>query len=314
LVAIAAVALLPGGRAEAARQRALTVEVVGEGRVSSTDRRIVCAGRCSLAYRQGKIVELRTSAAGDFKFERWEGACVGVATSCLIALDRPAAVRAVFARRPASIQLLVGGPGDVSSEPPGVSCGVSSQDCQGEFGLGATIQLFGTAAPGAVLDSWGDGCQRTGPTSCLLVVRGGNEVSPTFRQVSSASAPQELRIDNPGSARVTSDPSGIDCPPVCSASFEPRALVRLGGVGVTRWGGGCTGQGSRCNLIVGSPTVVTIESPPVGPPQPPPPPPAPSRRYGSWGGFCSGKAATCTVRVTAAKTVMAIFRPRRERL
>jgi hypothetical protein len=312
-VALAALALIPGGRAEAGRERLLTVQVVGGGTVSSRDRRIGCAARCVIAYPRGRIVEIRASPKNEFEFERWDGDCVGRADSCLIALDRRASVRAVFTRQRTSVRLVVAGAGAVSSEPPGLACGASGTACTADFGLGTAVQLFAAPAPGAELHSWGDGCQRTGPTSCLLLVRSGNEISATFRAASRGGAPQELRVDNPGSARVTSDPPGLDCPPTCSASFDPDVLVRLRGVGVTRWRERCVGVGSRCDVVVDAPTIVAVDSPPRGP-APPRPAPA-ARRYGLlvsvWGRgvVTGGTAIRCGAATSTASDCQGYFIP-----
>lgn len=78
-----------------------------------------------------------------------------------------------------------------------------------------------------------------------------------------------------GSGTVKSFPAGINCGPVCSASFEENTKVTLTasaafGSTFTRWaGGGCSGSGSCVLTIKAATTVVAIFARPL-PPRPPP--------------------------------------------
>jgi hypothetical protein len=277
----AVLSLVPGERAEARETVRLSIQVAGEGTVSSTEGSLVCERRCAVAYRRGKALVLVAKSFENSRFHRWAGDCVGVAERCAIALDRRGSVSARFERLPTRIALLVSGPGNVSSEPAGLACGASSGTCEAEFGWGETIRLIAGPLSGAELYSWGDGCQRTSATTCELIVRPHAVVSATFRTGARPSMQQALTVDNPGVAHVKSDPPGIDCRPDCSASFPPSAVVRLQGSGVTRWRGACVGLGSVCTVVLDTPTNVAVESPPIGPPPPPPPPPPQgARSYG----------------------------------
>jgi N-acetylneuraminic acid mutarotase len=65
----------------------------------------------------------------------------------------------------------------------------------------------------------------------------------------------------PGSGRVTSSPSGIDCGSTCSASFDVNALVTLqaaasSGSTFTGWGGACLGIGT-CSVNMSAAKTVT---------------------------------------------------------
>src|SRR5690349_12036049 len=55
-----------------------------------------------------------------------------------------------------------------------------------------------------------------------------------------------------GSGTVVSNPSAINCPPTCNATFQPGAQVALTatphtGFTFTGWSGACTGTGG-CNV------------------------------------------------------------------
>jgi Divergent InlB B-repeat domain len=102
-----------------------------------------------------------------------------------------------------------------------------------------------------------------------------------------------LVVEIAGDGRVTSTPSGIDCPPACSASFPEGTNVTLlaaSGEGAVfdGWGGTCGGIDETCELTLNadtaveasfaeeSPTTTGVSPPPPGPPPPgPPPPPQP---------------------------------------
>jgi hypothetical protein len=270
---------MPGQTAQARDGVSVSIRVLGQGAVETVDGSLVCERRCTVAYRRGKRLALvARSSSQEFAFDHWAGGCVGAAERCPAILDEPLHVTATFQRLRGGIKLLVGGRGDISSEPPGIACGVSGGQCEAEFGLGATIQLIATPAPGAEFYGWGDGCQRTRPTSCRLTVGYWSELSATFRTSARPAVSQSLNVVNPGIAHVTSDPPAINCRPDCSASFAPNAVVRLLGRGVTRWQDGCVGLGSLCTLVLDSPTDVTVESPLEQ--QPPPPPPQSKRSYG----------------------------------
>src|SRR5437879_12792006 len=69
-----------------------------------------------------------------------------------------------------------------------------------------------------------------------------------------SSAPFTLSVTlaGGGSGTVVSNPSAINCPPTCSATFQPGSQVALTatpdtGFTFTGWSGACTGTGS-CNV------------------------------------------------------------------
>ena len=196
---VAVLSFLPGGRAEARETVRLSIQVAGDGTVSSTEGSLICERRCTVAYLRGKTLVLVAKSLENFRFDRWEGDCVGVAERCAIALDRRGRVSARFERLRTRVQLLVGGPGSVSSEPSGLGCGASSDACVADFGWGDTIRLIAAPMVGAELYSWGDGCQRTSATTCELVVRPDTVVSATFRIGAQPSTQQALTVANPAS-------------------------------------------------------------------------------------------------------------------
>lgn len=55
-------------------QHALTVTVVGQGRVTSPTG-IDCASTCTASFADGASVALTASAASGWQFSSWSGAC-----------------------------------------------------------------------------------------------------------------------------------------------------------------------------------------------------------------------------------------------
>jgi hypothetical protein len=150
-----------------------------------------------------------------------------------------------------------------------------------------------------------------------------------------------------GVGTVTSDPPGISCGTSCSYSFADGTSVSLfakpaKGSSFSGWSGACSGAGV-CTVSMGQPRSVvatfTLHSPTLtvakmgkgsGSVTSSPsgiscgPTCSHSYSYGSsvklaakpamgsafagWSGSCAGKAATCTVSMTAARSVLASFR------
>jgi len=80
------------------RQRLLTVEVLGMGRVTGSPSGIDCPGSCQAAFDEGSTVNLNASADAGWRFDGWIGdaAGCGVATACALVISQAAQVQARF--------------------------------------------------------------------------------------------------------------------------------------------------------------------------------------------------------------------------
>jgi hypothetical protein len=131
----------------------------------------------------------------------------------------------------------------------------------------------------------------------LLLVGGGaphSAVGQTTEQTTTTEETTEpaektltVNLEGDGGGQVTSSPSGIECPPDCSADFEEGTFVELSATSddssvFAGWGGDC--GGTDCSLSMDGDAVVsaTFEAmttgsppPPVAPPPGPPSPVAP---------------------------------------
>ncbi|HEU4385511.1 MAG TPA: S8 family serine peptidase [Anaeromyxobacteraceae bacterium] len=105
--------------------------------------------------------------------------------------------------------------GNIASTPEGMSCDASH--CQGSFPLGVPIVLRAIPDPGMAFEGWrcGYGACRVNPDGTAEVRLGG------WMQADFAVEHAVLTVvkSGPGTGLVTSNPWGIDCGQVCSASY-----------------------------------------------------------------------------------------------
>ena len=145
---------------------------------------------------------------------------------------------------------------------------------------------------------------------------------------------------------VTSSPSGVSCPPTCSAAFGSGTKLTLtetpaSGWIFQGWGGACSGSASTCTLDINStenvsatftdspPLSVSVIGTPGGTVMSSPAAidcgstcsanfstgtqvtliasPAPTWGFSGWGGACSGIANSCTVAINANRSASATF-------
>jgi Divergent InlB B-repeat domain len=251
----------------------LVVDAAGLGSIQSSDGTVRCDSRCVAKFTRGALVTL-TAVPRHGSFTGWSGACVGPAPDCLISMDGPRRTVASFRRGRVAVDLTVAGRGTVTSVPPGIACGVAAATCRGVFAEGAKIVLTALPEPGYRLLDWSGGC--TGSEQCAVAPTGPVRATATFRPV--AIPPVDGTIDVKATvvgrrpAAVVSDPPGLSCPGVCSASFPGGTVVRLVAENAfeTDWRGACVGVAAACRVVVEGALVVEAAVS-TDPPHPPPP-------------------------------------------
>jgi hypothetical protein len=347
IVTSAAAGVLATMAGASVERPALRVSADGSGRIASRDGRIDCGSRCSARYRRGAVVSLGATPDSFFAFGHWSGGCVGAAPRCFVVVDGAKSVKAAFVRKTAALELSVSGPGTITSSPAGIVCGRAGDQCSAELPAGTEVTLTPTTDSGGVFGAWGDPCQSAAQGPCTFVVDRDVGLLAAFKHVD-PDPDQPLLTVVPEGSHVTSDPPGIDCPPKCQAEFPSGTLVTLRGditkwnglcVGVVRScaiildnsdGAGTGGPppppappqlgvnvsvsgpgvvtssgGIRCGRttifdcqgLYGEGSTVVLHAKPGR-----------RGRFVFWRGFCTGKKKTCTLRVTAPKTVQALFR------
>ena len=165
------------------------------------------------------------------------------------------------------------------------------------------MQLTAAPGSGSVFDGWTGGC--SGKGACTVTMNSDQNIGGSFTGPPTIN----IGIGGTGSGRVTSVPTGIDCPATaCSFAFPSGTTVSLtataaSGSGFDGWNGPCSGTGT-CSLKPTADTGVgaTFDLPDfnmsVTPSTTPTIAPGASTRFdvaiASLGGFTSPVAVTCT--------------------
>ena len=147
-----------------------------------------------------------------------------------------------------------GATGTVTSNPAGISCGVSCSSASFDFPTGTNVTLTATPSTGNRFVGWsstdaGFSCPGTG--TCTVTMNIARTVTANF---AGATTTFQLSVTKTGHAAgtaiVTSNPRGIDCGSTCTASFTQNTVVTLtatpGANSVFNgWSGsGCSGTGT----------------------------------------------------------------------
>ncbi len=252
----------------------LTVTVSGTGSVNANIGSISgctdTAGICSGNYNDGTTVTLTATPGSGQVFTGWGGACSGTALTCAVTITQVRAVTATFV--PGYVlRVTVGGGGSVSSDIGDVyACTASSGVCTDNYASGDVVVLTATPDVGAVFTGWtGDttGCTPAVGPPATLSCPMGQNRNVTASFVNQ----YDLNVSVTGTGSVSGTPGGVSaCTPltgVCFGTFNDGAVVVL----TATPGGG--------------------------------------QVFTGWGGACAsaGAASTCTVTMTEARNVTAIF-------
>jgi hypothetical protein len=129
-------------------------------------------------------------------------------------------------------------------------------NCSGKFEEGTKVTLEAKASEGSEFLGWsGSGCSGTG--ACKVTMSEAREVTAEFK---GPPPKEELKviIEPPGSGKVTSTPSGIECPSVaCNFKYGKGVAVTLieeanKGFKFLEWDGACSGTGA-CEVTMDEP-------------------------------------------------------------
>jgi hypothetical protein len=238
-------------------QATLTVSVTGSGTVTSGPSGIACPSTCSADFGAGTNVNLTATPASGWSFSGWSGACSG-SGSCTVTMSSSQAVTATFTQL-FTLTVSEGGSGTVTSSPSGISCGLT---CSASFAAGTPVTLAATPASGWSFVGWSGACSGSG--SCVVTIGAAESVTASFAQPGEA-----LNVSVSGSGTVTSSPSGIGCPSLCTMNFSSGSSVTLtatpgGGATFGGWSGACSGNGG-CTVTMNSlQSVTAMFTSPVG--------------------------------------------------
>lgn len=231
------------------------------------------------------------------------------------------------------------GSGVVTSSPAGIDCGST---CSASFVSGTSLTLTAAANTDHIFMGWSGWCTGTAPT-CTLTLSGNRYASATFEP---PTLPLTVAKYG-GTGTLTSTPAGIDCGSTCTASFTTNGSVTLTAIPDTdqifkSWSGCPSVSGTTCTVTMSAVKTIyvyfapaqysltvtksgggtgTITSTPAG-----------IDCGGTctagfangasvtltatadagylfqgWSGACSGLANSCTIAMSAAKSVTATF-------
>jgi hypothetical protein len=177
-------------------------------------------------------------------------------------LERDLTVVARFEPLPGEVELRVSPPegGRIVSEPPGIEC---PELCAASIREGTEVELTATPDEGFALVAWTGDCEGADGPVCRLTLDRPRSAGARFEAVPGT---VELTVEARGGT-LTSDPRGIVCGRLCTASFPLGTRVTLtaqpAGAGEfpqVRWGGACeSAQGLTCVLDLTGTTLATAD-------------------------------------------------------
>ncbi|HQU85445.1 MAG TPA: hypothetical protein PKY59_20050 [Pyrinomonadaceae bacterium] len=147
----------------------------GSGTVSSADRLISCGNKCAASYDNGAAVTLTATAAKDWLFTGWNGACAGNFLTCVLNPTDALNVTANFVQTFTISTKTSGGKGAVNS-PAGINCG---KTCSAKVARGTNVSLTATPEAGFRFVNWSGGCTGTAAT-CSVTVNNITSVQANF--------------------------------------------------------------------------------------------------------------------------------------
>ena len=318
----------------------LNVALTGNGTVSSTPTGLSCPTACSATFAQDTVVTLTATAAAGYRFSGWTSSVCSGTAACTLTMTAAATVGATFTQitYPLTVSKQGTGTGTVSSAPTGIACGGT---CSTNYNAGTGVVLTAAAASGSTFAGWSGACTGTAST-CTVSMNAAKSAVANFTVIPSF----VLTTTTTGQGTIASTPTGIACGSTCTSSFNSGTTVTLvptaaSGFVFTGWSGACTGSGA-CSVTMSAATSVgatftqityalaltkqgtgtgTIGSAPAGLSCGA----SCSATFNSgvnvvltatagsgssfvgWTGACTGATTTCTVAMSAAKSVTATF-------
>ena len=247
----------------------LTVTVTGNGTVTGGGIACTSAGgsRCSASETADSTVTLSATPGSGAGFTSWGGACAGSAPTCTVTMSSDQTVSATF----------TGGGGSAPST----------------FPLTVSVSGDGTVEGGGVsCGTGGSACSQNEPAGSAVTLSATPAAGRSFEgwggDCSGTSPTCSVTMSSARS--VTATFSG-------GSSTEAMLSVTVSGRGTVSGGGITCGNGANaCSAPESQDSSVGLTAVPAA-----------GWTFGGWGGACSGVIPSCTVAMTAAKSVTARF-------
>ena len=207
--------------------QALTLQVSGSGKVTSSPSGIDCGSDCLQYYTSDTQVTLSPMPDSGYQFGGWSGACSGFG-ECIVSMNLAKTVTAAFnspgVQPPVSTHTLtikkIGtGTGFISSQIGRISCGTN---CSETYPHGFSVPLAVTADEGSVFSGWTTGpCQ--GTLGCTVKMMSDNTITANFIKLKTLT----VILVGPASGRVVSSSGDIDCGTDCTETYSEEDSVTL---------------------------------------------------------------------------------------
>jgi hypothetical protein len=149
---------------------ALGLTLTGVGQVRSDLPGLDCTATCTTQWDQGSAVTLTAQQTATTRFVRWSGGCKGTAP-CVVKLDQPLAVTAVFGPLRIPLTVRVAGKGSIRCTPL----------CTKTFPGGNQLTLNAVPAKRWRFTGWSGGCKGRLPL-CRPATDFALSVRATFRR------------------------------------------------------------------------------------------------------------------------------------
>jgi len=234
---------------------ALRVNITGAGTVVSTPGGVSCTQSCTGQFEPNATVQLTPTASASSAFTSWAGCASTAGNVCTVTMSVARTVTATFASRRLTVTKVSVGGGAGTVSGPGFSCG---QVCFQDFPPDTSVTVTATADAGSGFGGWAGCASTSGPggTECHVTMSAARTVTATFSKF-------KLTVSRSGSGTVESDVDGISCPSICAASFPAGQTVILTATpgspdrGVT-FTGCASVTGNTCTVTMSQARTVTV--------------------------------------------------------
>ncbi len=190
---------------------------------------------CHFGFAKTDSVTLTVRLTPGFQFQEWSGACTGTATTCTVSMEASKSVEANFLDMRKTLKVSLTGTGADSPEFRVYSDGRGGSiqcphKCEDKFVPGAKVILYTTfTQPGLKLESFSSVCTQSNPYSsaCLVIMDADKTVTANIAAVPT----KTISVSVTGPGKVSSNGvyhgSEINCPPTCSAQYNPGEQLYL---------------------------------------------------------------------------------------
>jgi hypothetical protein len=222
----------------------LTTSKSGTGSGIITATGISCGSDCSESYTYGTSVTLTATAGTGSTFSSWTGCDSTSSNTCTVTMTANKSVSASFAITQRTLTTSKSGTGSGTITGTGISCGA---DCSENYTYGTSVTLTATASTGSTFSSW-TGCDSASGTTCTVNMTVNKSVSASF-----AITQRTLAVSKSGTGSGTITGTGISCGSDCSESYTYGTSVTLSatasnGSTFSSWTGCDSASGTTCTV------------------------------------------------------------------